>query len=354
MAATFGPGTTIAEVAEFLRGQRPSPRLTWRAARPQRDSRRPALRSNGAGRSRAGGRSPGPRRILTAIRRSHSRGRGRAPALYPIAGKAHLVGITGPPGSGKSTLVSALIGAARKRDAVAVVAVDPSSPITGGALLGDRVRMQSYATDRDVFIRSMAARGHAGGLASTSTAAAAVLDAAGFDLILLETVGTGQSEVEVAAAADTTVVLEAPEMGDEIQAIKAGLLEVADIVVVNKGDRPGAQRTASQLRAMLVAVGRAGASGAAAAFATPVTPGPSPPTRPPLHVRDRRNRRFSSRRRPPATESRAPRNPGPAPRARPRSSDTPARLARAEAQVLGHPLRPASGRTSTCGEPRRH
>ena len=133
------------------------------------------------------------------------------------------------------------------------MAVDPSSPITGGALLGDRVRMQSYASDDGVFIRSMASRGHAGGLASTSTAAAAVLDAAGFDLILLETVGTGQSEVEVAAAADTTVVLEAPEMGDEVQAIKAGLLEVADLVVVNKGDKPGAQRTAAQLRAMLVA-----------------------------------------------------------------------------------------------------
>jgi LAO/AO transport system kinase len=113
--------------------------------------------------------------------------------------------------------------------------------------------MQAYADDAGVFIRSMASRGHAGGLASTSTAAAAVQDAAGFDLILIETVGTGQSEVEVAAAADTTVVLEAPEMGDEVQAIKAGLLEVADIVVVNKGDRPGAQRTASQLRAMLVA-----------------------------------------------------------------------------------------------------
>jgi LAO/AO transport system kinase len=135
---------------------------------------------------------------------------------------------------------------------VAVVAVDPSSPITGGALLGDRVRMQSYADDRDVFIRSMASRGHAGGLASTTTAAAAVLDAAGFDLVLIETVGTGQSEVEVAAAADTTVVLEAPEMGDEVQAIKAGLLEVADLVVVNKGDKPGALRTAAQLRAMLV------------------------------------------------------------------------------------------------------
>ena len=121
--------------------------------------------------------------------------------------------------------------------------------------------MQAYADDRDVFIRSMASRGHAGGLASTSSAAAAVLDACGFDLILIETVGTGQSEVEVAAAADTTVVLEAPEMGDEVQAIKAGLLEVADLVVVNKGDKPGAQRTAAQLRAMLVpTTGRGGPS----------------------------------------------------------------------------------------------
>ena len=203
-------------------------------------------------------------RILTAVENRTPAAEVALRRMYPVAGKAHLVGITGPPGSGKSTLVSALIGAARAADrAVAVVAVDPSSPITGGALLGDRVRMQSYANDGDVFIRSMAARGHAGGLASTSTAAAAVLDAAGFDLILLETVGTGQSEVEVAAAADTTVVLEAPEMGDEVQAIKAGLLEVADIVVVNKGDRPGAQRTASQLRAMLVAAGRAGSRGSA-------------------------------------------------------------------------------------------
>jgi len=159
--------------------------------------------------------------------------------------------------------VSALVAEARARErAVAVIAVDPSSPITGGALLGDRVRMQAYSADADVFIRSMAARCHAGGLSATTTTAAAVLDAAGFDLILIETVGTGQSEVEVAAAADTTVVLEAPEMGDEVQAIKAGLLEVADIVVVNKGDRPGAQRTASQLRAMLVASSRvAGADG---------------------------------------------------------------------------------------------
>ena len=211
-------------------------------------------------------------RILTAVENRTPVAEIALRRMYPLAGRAHLVGITGPPGSGKSTLVSALIGAAREAGrAVGVIAVDPSSPITGGALLGDRVRMQHYATDRDVFIRSMAARGHAGGLASTSTAAAAVLDAAGFDLILLETVGTGQSEVEVAAAADTTVVLEAPEMGDEVQAIKAGLLEVADIVVVNKGDRPGAQRTASQLRAMLVATGRAGGR------VTPAGGMPAPP-----------------------------------------------------------------------------
>jgi LAO/AO transport system kinase len=193
-------------------------------------------------------------RLLTAVENRTPVAEAAMRRLYPQAGRAHLVGITGPPGSGKSTLVAALIERVRAAGrSVGVVAVDPSSPITGGALLGDRVRMQAYAGDGDVFIRSMASRGHAGGLASTSTAAAAVMDASGFDLILIETVGTGQSEVEVAAAADTTVVLEAPEMGDEVQAIKAGLLEVADLVVVNKGDRPGALRTAAQLRAMLVA-----------------------------------------------------------------------------------------------------
>ena len=192
-------------------------------------------------------------RLLTAVENRTPLAETALRQLYPQAGKAHIVGVTGPPGSGKSTLVAALIAAVRAAGRpVAVVAVDPSSPITGGALLGDRVRMQSYADDRDVFIRSMASRGHAGGLASTTTAAAAVLDASGFDLVLIETVGTGQSEVEVAAAADTTVVLEAPEMGDEVQAIKAGLLEVADLVVVNKGDKAGALRTAAQLRAMLV------------------------------------------------------------------------------------------------------
>ena len=197
-------------------------------------------------------------RLLTAVENRSPLAEEALRHMYPLAGRAHLVGITGPPGSGKSTLVASLIGAVRAaKRAVAVVAVDPSSPITGGALLGDRVRMQAYAGDPDVFIRSMASRGHAGGLASTTTAAAAVLDASGFDLVLIETVGTGQSEVEVAAAADTTVVVEAPEMGDEVQAIKAGLLEVADLVVVNKGDKPGALRTAAQLRAMLVpTVGR--------------------------------------------------------------------------------------------------
>jgi LAO/AO transport system kinase len=198
-------------------------------------------------------------RLLTAVENHTSVAEQALRRLYPLAGQAHLVGVTGPPGAGKSTLVAALIAELRAAGrTVAVVAVDPSSPITGGALLGDRVRMQSYASDDGVFIRSMASRGHAGGLAATSTSAAAVLDAAGFDVVLLETVGTGQSEVEVAAAADTTVVLEAPEMGDEVQAIKAGLLEVADIVVVNKGDRPGAQRTAAQLRAMLAPAGEAG------------------------------------------------------------------------------------------------
>jgi LAO/AO transport system kinase len=134
---------------------------------------------------------------------------------------------------------------------VAVLAIDPSSPVTGGAILGDRIRMNDYAGDRDVFIRSMASRGHLGGLAGTTAESAAVLDACGFGLVFIETVGTGQSEVEVASIADTTVVVQAPEMGDEIQAMKAGLLEVADLVVVNKADRPGADRAAMQLRSML-------------------------------------------------------------------------------------------------------
>ena len=191
-------------------------------------------------------------RLLTAVENRTPAAEIALKRLYPLAGNAQLIGITGPPGAGKSTLVAALIAELRRAGRpVAVVAVDPSSPITGGAVLGDRVRMQAYATDDGVFIRSMASRGHAGGLSSATSAAAAVLAATGFDTVLIETVGTGQSEVEVAATADTTVVVEAPEMGDEIQAIKAGLLEVADLIVVNKGDRPGAHRTAGQLHAML-------------------------------------------------------------------------------------------------------
>ena len=191
-------------------------------------------------------------RLLTEVENGTRAAEAALRVLYPLAGEGHFVGVTGAPGSGKSTLVAALVGEARTTGrAVAVLAVDPSSPITGGAILGDRVRMQAHAGDRDVFIRSVASRGHAGGLATTTVAAAAVLDASGFPLIFVETVGTGQSEVEVAAIADTTVVVQAPEMGDEVQAIKAGLLEVADIVVVNKGDRPGADRAAAQLRGML-------------------------------------------------------------------------------------------------------
>lgn len=191
-------------------------------------------------------------RLLTAIESRTPTAEKALRLLYPTAGSAHVVGITGPPGGGKSTLVASLVAVAREAERpVAVLAIDPSSPVTGGAILGDRIRMQAYAGDRDVFIRSMASRGHLGGLAGTTAESAAVLDACGFGLVFIETVGTGQSEVEVASIADTTVVVQAPEMGDEIQAMKAGLLEVADVVVVNKADRPGADRAAVQLRAML-------------------------------------------------------------------------------------------------------
>ena len=191
-------------------------------------------------------------RLLTAVESRTAAGEEALRQLYPSAGGAHIVGVTGPPGGGKSTLVAALLAEVRAAGrAVAVLAIDPSSPITGGAILGDRIRMQQYAGDEDVFIRSMAARGHLGGLAGTTAEAAAVLDACGFGLVFIETVGTGQSEVEVASIADTTVVVQAPQMGDEVQAMKAGLLEVADLVVVNKSDRPGADRTAAELRAIL-------------------------------------------------------------------------------------------------------
>ncbi|MFI6830397.1 methylmalonyl Co-A mutase-associated GTPase MeaB [Kribbella sp. NPDC050241] len=173
-------------------------------------------------------------------------------ALSPHAGHAHIVGITGSPGVGKSTSTSALVTAYRETGKrVGVLAVDPSSPFSGGALLGDRVRMQDHATDSGVFIRSMASRGHLGGLAWSTPQALRVLDAAGYDVVLVETVGVGQSEVEIAGMADTTLILLAPGMGDGIQAAKAGILEVGDIYVVNKADRDGVQNVTRDLRHML-------------------------------------------------------------------------------------------------------
>jgi GTPase len=171
--------------------------------------------------------------------------------LHPHTGGAQLVGITGSPGVGKSTLSNALIAEWRSRGrTVAVLAVDPSSPFSGGALLGDRVRMQDHVLDEGVFVRSMASRGHLGGLSWATPQALLVLDAAGFDVVLVETVGVGQAEVEVASVADTTVVALAPGMGDAIQAAKAGILEVADVFCVNKADRPDTDRTCRELRDM--------------------------------------------------------------------------------------------------------
>jgi LAO/AO transport system ATPase len=186
-----------------------------------------------------------------------------AAALAPHTGRARVIGLTGSPGVGKSTSTSMLVRALRGQGhRVGVLAVDPSSPFSGGALLGDRVRMQDHATDSGVFIRSMASRGHLGGLAAATPQAVRVLDAAGCDVVLVETVGVGQAEVEVASTADTTLVLLAPGMGDGIQAAKAGILEVADVLVVNKADRDGAEQTVRDLKAMLALGGRHSEPGA--------------------------------------------------------------------------------------------
>jgi LAO/AO transport system kinase len=191
-------------------------------------------------------------RLISLVEDAHPALREVMAALAPHSGRAHIIGITGSPGVGKSTSTNALVAAFRARkQRVGILAVDPSSPFSGGALLGDRIRMQDHALDPEVYIRSMASRGHLGGLSWTTPQALRVLDAAGCDVVLVETVGVGQSEVEVAGLADTTVVLLAPGMGDGIQAAKAGILEIGDVFVVNKADRDGADATVRDIRHMI-------------------------------------------------------------------------------------------------------
>jgi LAO/AO transport system kinase len=191
-------------------------------------------------------------RVVTLIENGAPETRALLAELHAHGGRAHVVGFTGSPGAGKSTLVTQLARELRKRNLrLAVVAVDPTSPFTGGAILGDRIRMQELAGDPNVFIRSMASRGNLGGLAAATRDVVRAVDAAGFDLVIIETVGAGQAEVEIVRAAQTVVVVTVPGMGDDIQAIKAGILEIADIFVVNKADRPGADQTVAELRMLL-------------------------------------------------------------------------------------------------------
>ena len=192
-------------------------------------------------------------RLLTQVENDTAEGRAALNSLFPHTGRAHLIGVTGAPGTGKSSLVNQLALHYRRQttNRVAILAVDPSSPFTGGALLGDRLRMRDLSGDADVFIRSMATRGTLGGLAHATAAMSQVFDAAGYEIVFIETVGAGQAEVDIARLAHTTLVVEAPGFGDEIQAIKAGILEIADILVVNKADQPGVENTERALRGML-------------------------------------------------------------------------------------------------------
>jgi LAO/AO transport system kinase len=191
-------------------------------------------------------------RGISAVENDAEEGPDLVRDLFARSGRAFLVGITGAPGAGKSTLVDGLISRWRKAGkTVGVLAVDPTSPFSGGAMLGDRVRMQTHARDEGVFIRSMATRGHLGGLARATTDAALVLDAAGKDFVAIETVGVGQDEVEIARTADVSVVVLVPGMGDDVQALKAGVMEIADVFVVNKSDREGADRTVAEIEALL-------------------------------------------------------------------------------------------------------
>ena len=191
-------------------------------------------------------------RAITAVENETPTGRAILREIQPHLGRALVVGFTGPPGAGKSTLVNGFIGEMRRRgETVGVIAVDPSSPFTGGAVLGDRIRMAEWGDDPDVFVRSLASRGHLGGLSPTAARVIDVMDAAGKSIVIVETVGAGQSEVEVAEVADVKIVVCAPGLGDDVQAIKAGILEIADILVVNKADQPLADHTKRQLEGML-------------------------------------------------------------------------------------------------------